>query len=66
MSENDKHPDPHLLELLVCPLSKSSLKYDTENQELVCKASRLAYPVRDGIPVMVTSQARELGDDEVG
>ena len=66
MSENGTHPDPHLLELLVCPLSKSSLKYDAENQELVCKASRLAYPVRDGIPVMVTSQARELGDDELG
>ena len=66
MSENDKHPDPHLLELLVCPLSKSALKYDSENRELVCKASRLAYPIRDGIPVMVTSQARELSEDEVG
>ena len=66
MSENDKHPDPHLLELLVCPLSKSSLKYDAENQELISKASNLAYPIRDGIPVMVTSQARELEEDEAG
>ena len=66
MSENDKHPDPHLLELLVYPLSKSSLKNDAKKQELISKASNLAYPIRDGIPVMVTSQARELEEDEAG
>jgi len=53
-------PDPKLLDLLVCPLTRSSLDYDEENQELISKAAKLAYPVRDGIPVMIVSEAREL------
>lgn len=53
-------PDPKLLEMLVCPLTKASLEYDSENQELISKPAKLAYPVRDGIPVMIASEAREL------
>ncbi|MEM9277518.1 MAG: Trm112 family protein [Pseudomonadota bacterium] len=60
---NDKtEPDPKLLEILVCPLSKTSLEYDRDNQELVSKVAKLAYPIRDGIPVMIPSEARELED----
>ena len=50
--------DPKLLEILVCPVSKGPLEYDREKQELVCRASGLAYPVRDGIPVLLVDQAR--------
>ena len=56
--------DEKLLEILVCPVSKASLKYDREADELVCAASGLAYPVRDGIPVMLESEARQLSADE--
>ena len=56
--------DKQLLSILVCPVTKAPLKYDRENQELVCKASGLAYPVRDGIPVMLESEARQLTADE--
>lgn len=56
--------DKKLLEILVCPVSKAPLAYNKERQELVCKASRLAYPIRDGIPVMLESEARQLADDE--
>lgn len=56
--------DKKLLDLLVCPVSKAPLKYDEEKQELVCKASGLAYPIRDGIPVMLESEARVLSTDE--
>ena len=52
--------DPKLLEILVCPVSKGPLEYDREKQELICRASGLAYPVRDGIPVMLESEARQL------
>ena len=52
--------DPILLELLVCPVSKTSLAYDKAANELVCEASKLAYPVRDGIPVMLPEEARKL------
>ncbi len=55
-------PDPKLLELLVCPLTRSSLEYDDKNEELISKAAKLAYPIRDGIPVMIASEARELAD----
>lgn len=58
--------DKKLLSILVCPVTKGPLVYDRGNQELVCKASRLAYPVRDGIPVMLESEARPLSDDEKG
>ena len=56
--------DKKLLSILVCPVSKASLVYDEEKQELVCKASGLAYPVRDGIPVMLEEEARQLTADE--
>ncbi len=56
--------DKKLLSLLVCPVTKAPVEYDKENQELVCWASGLAYPVRDGIPVMLEGEARELSQDE--
>jgi len=55
--------DKKLLSILVCPVSKAPLEYDEKNQELVCKASGLAYPVRDGIPVMLEAEARQLSAD---
>ena len=56
--------DKKLLEILVCPVTKAPLEYDEQAQELVCKASGLAYPIRDGIPVMLESEARLLTADE--
>jgi hypothetical protein len=56
--------DPKLLEILVCPVSKGTLVYDREKQELVCRASGLAYPIRNGVPIMLAGEARELDDAE--
>ncbi len=56
--------DRKLLEILVCPVSKAPLEYDADKRELVCRASGLAYPVRDDIPVMLESEARVLTADE--
>ncbi|HMV00131.1 MAG TPA: Trm112 family protein [Rhodocyclaceae bacterium] len=56
--------DARLLDILVCPLCKGNLEYRKSAQELVCKPCRLAYPVRDDIPVMLEDQARQLGADE--
>ena len=56
--------DPKLLELLVCPVTKASLTYRKDVDELWCRASGLAYPVRDGIPVMLEDEARELTQEE--
>ena len=56
--------DPRLLEVLVCPQSRKPLRYDREKQELVSIEARLAYPVRDGVPIMLIDEARELGADE--
>jgi hypothetical protein len=56
--------DKKLLSILVCPVSKAPVVYNEEKQELVCKASGLAYPVRDGIPVMLETEARVLTTDE--
>lgn len=53
-------PDPKLLELLVCPLTKTPLVYDREANELVSRAAKLAFPIRHGIPIMLVSEAREL------
>ncbi|KHJ53096.1 hypothetical protein LA66_19980 [Aureimonas altamirensis] len=53
-------PDPKLLELLVCPLTKGQLSYDSERNELVSRKAGLAYPIRDGIPIMLPSEARIL------
>ena len=57
--------DPKLLEMLVCPVTKGPLVYDRDRQELVSKSARLAYPIRDGIPVMLEEEARRLGPDEL-
>jgi uncharacterized protein YbaR (Trm112 family) len=57
--------DTRLLDVLVCPLCKGPLKYDRERQELVCRADRLAYPIRDGIPVMLADEARPMTSEEV-
>jgi uncharacterized protein len=62
MSEMRK-ADPKLLELLVCPVTKMRLEYDAENQELISKTAGLAYPIRDGIPIMLPDEARELRND---
>jgi uncharacterized protein YbaR (Trm112 family) len=56
--------DPRLLEVLVCPVTRTPLVYDRGRQELVSKAARLAYPVRDGVPVMLPEEARPLGEGE--
>jgi uncharacterized protein len=56
--------DKKLLSILVCPVSKAALEYNREQQELVCRVSGLAYPIRDGIPVMLESEARVLTVDE--
>ena len=56
--------DPKLLELLVCPVTKGPLTYNRETQELVSRSARLAYPVRDGIPVMLEDEARKLASDD--
>ena len=53
-------PDPKLLELLVCPLTKGQLSYDSERNELVSRKAGLAYPIRDGIPILLPSEARIL------
>jgi uncharacterized protein len=54
--------DPKLLEILVCPLTKGPLRYDEERQELVSEQAGLAYPIRDGIPIMLIDEARKLDD----
>ena len=56
--------DRKLIDLLVCPVTKSPLQYDKDNQELIAIASGLSYPIRDGIPVMLELEARELSEDE--
>jgi len=56
------HVNPKLLEILVCPLTKSLLRYDVEKQELISEKARLAYPVRDGIPIMLVEEARKLSE----
>ena len=56
--------DPKLLEILVCPLTKGPLRYDPAAQELISQEAGLAYPIRDGIPIMLVDEARPLRDDE--
>ena len=58
--------DTKLLELLVCHVTKGHLEYDREKQELISRSARLAYPVRDGIPVMLENEARPMTDEELG
>ena len=57
--------DTKLLELLVCPVTKGPLEFDREHQELISRSARLAYPVRDGIPVLLENEARALTDAEI-
>lgn len=57
--------DRRLLEMLVCPVTRQPLEYRRARQELVSKGARLAFPIRDGIPIMLAEEARELGDDEL-
>ena len=52
--------DPKLLEILVCPVTKGPLKYDAEKQELISEKAKLAYPIRDGIPIMLPDEARVI------
>jgi uncharacterized protein YbaR (Trm112 family) len=54
--------DPRLLEILVCPVTKSPLRYDRERQELISDKARLAFPIRDGIPIMLADEARTLDE----
>ena len=56
--------DPKLLEILVCPLTKTNLRYDREKQELISRAAGLAYPIRGGVPVMLPGEARQLSEEE--
>lgn len=65
---NDRVPgiDPKLMEILVCPVSKGPLRYDPDHQELISERAGLAYPVRDGIPIMLPDEARSLEDSEIG
>jgi uncharacterized protein len=60
MMDDQHHTDPKLLEVLICPLTRTRLIYDAEKQELISKAAGLAYPLRDGIPIMLPSEARDL------
>ena len=55
-----RRTDPKLLEILVCPITKLRLEYDAERQELISRAANLAYPIRDGIPIMLADEARNL------
>lgn len=61
---SQREPDPKLLEIMVCPATKMPLRYDREKQELVSRTARLAYPIRDGIPIMLPEEARTLSDGE--
>ncbi len=60
MSEAKSEVDPKLLEILVCPVTKGPLEYDAEAQELISREAGLAYPIRDGIPIMLADEARQL------
>ena len=64
MSDAQPEVDPRLLEILVCPVSHAPLTYDKAKGELVSRSARLAYPIRDGVPVMLPEEARELGEGE--
>ena len=63
MCNNTTGIDPKLLEILVCPLTKGPLTYDADAQELISEQARLAYPIRDGIPIMLVDEARPLVDE---
>lgn len=62
MDDRMNNVDPKLLELLVCPLTKGRLSYDRARKELISENARLAYPIRDGVPIMLISEARKIED----
>lgn len=62
MTAEATRPDRRMLDALVCPVTQAVLTYDPERQELISKAANLAFPIRDGIPVMLVSEARDIGD----
>ena len=64
MPIDEAGPDPRLLDLLVCPLTKATLRYDRERKELISDQAGLAYPIRDGIPIMLVEEARPIDDSE--
>lgn len=64
MANIETDVDPKLLEILVCPLTKTALVFDADAEELISKAAGLAYPIRDGIPIMLPEEARELSSEE--
>jgi uncharacterized protein len=63
--EDSSEIDPKLLEILVCPLTKAPLRYDRAAQELISEEAGLAYPIRDGIPILIEQEARTLSDEEL-
>jgi uncharacterized protein YbaR (Trm112 family) len=65
MQSYHQRMDPKLLELLVCPVTKGHLDYDRERAELISRSARLAYPIRDGIPILLEEEARTLSDEEL-
>ncbi len=65
MVEEKAGVDPKLLEILVCPLTKGQLRLDAERQELISDKAKLAYPIRDGIPIMLVDEARSLEENEI-
>jgi len=64
MTDAASEVDPRLLEILVCPVTRAPLTYDKARDELISRSARLAYPIRDGVPVMLPEEARELGEGE--
>jgi uncharacterized protein YbaR (Trm112 family) len=60
----DVEVDPRLLEILVCPVTRAPLEYDRSRGELISRSARLAYPIRDGVPIMLPEEARELAEGE--
>jgi len=64
MADRNPDVDPKLLEILVCPVTKGPLVYDREKQELISRQAGLAFPIREGMPIMLPDEARPLGDDE--
>lgn len=63
-TRSDTPPDPKMLEALICPVTHGTLDYDRAAQELISKKARLAFPIRNGIPIMLEDEARKLGDEE--
>lgn len=60
--DTTKTVDPRLLEVLICPVTKTKLRYDRERQELISEAAKLAFPIREGVPIMLPDEARQLED----